>query len=121
MATVLLISRDRRVRDAIGRLLRGRGHKLRVHPCFDTPARDWLGCAWDVAFFDLSADGATGLATVGLTAARMPTRLIAVIDRGGRPPGLDRMAEGVRRGAEEFMSKPIDRLDAEALLERLHL
>ena len=109
------------MRAALGRLLQDRGHTLSVQPCYGTPALDWLAWAWDVAFFDLSADGETGLATVGLTTERAPARLIAVIDRGGHPKALDRLAEAVRLGVEEFMSKPIDRLDTEALLERLHL
>jgi DNA-binding NtrC family response regulator len=121
LATVLLISRDRRVRDALGRLLRDRSHTLSVHVRYGTPTPDWLWWASDVAFFDLAADSETGLATVGLAAVRAPARAIAVIDRGGHPRALDRLAAAVRLGVAESMRKPVDRLDAEALFERLHL
>ncbi len=46
---------------------------------------------------------------------------IAAVDNGGDSPGLDRLVRAVRLGAVEFMRMPIDRPDAEALMERLSL
>ncbi len=120
-AQVLLISRDGRLRDALGRLLRGRGHRLSVQACFAGPSPPWLAQAWDAAFFDLSEDGNQGLATVALAHQHRPSLPITAIDKGGNTRGLDRLAQAVTLGAEEFMRKPIDRDDAQALLERLHL
>jgi DNA-binding NtrC family response regulator len=120
-AKVLLISRDGRVREALGRLIRGRGHQLSLRPRFAGPIPPWLGQSWDAAFFDLSADGNQGLAAVALARQREPSLPITAIDRGGNSQGLDRLAQAVTLGAEEFMRKPIDRHDAEALLDRLHL
>ena len=120
-ANVLLISRDGRVREALGRLIRRRGHRLSVRPGFAGSTASWLGQAWDAVFFDLSKDGNQGLATVALARQRTPSLPITAIDRGGDSPGLDRLARAVTLGAEEFMRKPIDRDDAEALLDRLHL
>ena len=116
MAKVLLISPDERVRDELGPLLRERGHELNMWPRFGT-----LGHPWDAAFFDLSEQGPQGLAAVAMARQADPGLRITVIDTGGDSPGLDRLATAVTLGAEEFMRKPIDRSDAEGLLDRLSL
>ena len=83
-AKVLLISRDGRLREALGRLLRRRGHRLNVRPCFAGSTPSWLGQAWDAVFFDLSTDGNQGLATVALARQRTPYLPITAIVWPGR-------------------------------------
>lgn len=121
MATILLISSDEDVQGVVEALVQPRGHTLTVRRGFGMPIPPWLCASWDAAFFDLSTDCAAGLATIALTHQRHPSLRITAIDTGGDTAGLDRLANAVSLGAEEFMQKPIDRTDAEALLDRLRL
>ena len=121
MARVLLVSPDAAVRDALRSLLRRRGHELTARSTF--AATDWprLPTAWHAAFLDLTEGGDDGLAMVARARELEPAMRITVLDEGGDSPGLHRMACAVALGAEEFVRKPIDRLDADAVLDRLGL
>jgi DNA-binding NtrC family response regulator len=121
MAKILLVSADGEVEDALRRLLQSRGHDLTARSTFAAINRAGAGGEWDAAFLDLSVDGDAGLSVVAQAQGRAPTMRITVLDEGGDSPGLDRLASAIALGAEEFVRKPIDRLDADAVLDRLGL
>ena len=121
MARILVVSPDEAVRKALMRLVRRRGHDRCVALSFTHQVETRAGESWDAAFIDVSAGCSEGLAAVSIARQSDPSMPIAAIDSGGNTEGLDRLARAVRLGAVEFMRMPIDRLDAEALMERLSL
>lgn len=121
MAKILLISPDGHVHEALGHLIRERGHQLDAETNLTATRPGRLDQYWDAAFLDLSGAGDRGLATVRLTRHRNPSVPITVIDAGGESQGFDRLARAVELGAEEFLCKPIDSGDATELLARLSL
>jgi len=121
MAKILLVSRDGAVRDALRSLLRRRGHEITARSTFGATGWPRAATEWDAAFLDLAEEGDDGLAMVARAREYEPAMRITVLDEGGDSPGLHRLARAVALGAEEFVRKPIDRLDADAVLDRLGL
>lgn len=121
MAKILLVSRDGAVRGALRNLLRRRGHELTARSTIAATGWPESPSAWDAAFVDLTEEGDDGLAMVARARELEPAMRITVLDQGGDSPGLHRLACAVALGAQEFVRKPIDRLDADAVLDRLGL
>jgi DNA-binding NtrC family response regulator len=121
MARILVVSSHESMCEALMSLATGRGHKLKVTGSAAHFELTRIGEPWDAVFIDVSAGCSEGLRMVALARQRHPSLPIAAVDNGGDSPGLDRLVRAVRLGAVEFMRMPIDRPDAEALMERLSL
>jgi len=121
MAKILLVSRDGAARETLRDLLCRRGHALTARPTIAETGWPAFRARWDAAFVDLSGEGEEGLAMVATARQYEPAMRITVLDEGGDSPGLHRLAYAVSLGAEEFVCKPIDRHDANGVLDRLGL
>ncbi|HEX9728280.1 MAG TPA: hypothetical protein VGA37_07245 [Gemmatimonadales bacterium] len=121
MATVVVISDDDILRRSLRRFAGARGHDVVEHEAPGLRPPGFFGGSSDVAFVDLSGAGSDWRAVMVTVTLRVPPVRITVIDEADGPEGLDRLAQAMAFGAEEFMRKPVTRLEIAGVLDRLGL
>ncbi len=105
MATILIIDDEESIRDALRQVFDYEGHE--VHLSSDGPSGliDYPDVEPDVIFLDVKMPGMDGLEVLERIRAEDPDALVVMISGHGT---IDTAVEATRKGAFDFLEKPLD-------------
>lgn len=112
---ILLVDDDETFRERLARALRERGYDVATAAEYQPALAAARGQAFDYAVVDLKMPGPSGLDVVrDLTASNPRTRVVMLTGYGSIPSAV----EALRRGAHDFLSKPVDADEIIGALQR---
>ena len=105
MARLLIVDDEASIRDALRQLFEYEGHEVEVAP----DGMDALSAVdatdHDIVFLDVKMPGLDGLEVLGRIRERRPDALVVMISGHGT---IDTAVEATRKGAYDFLQKPLD-------------
>ena len=120
MSTVLFVSNDPDVREVLECVMVGRGHVLECWTTINGLAGEAFGSAWSVLFVDLHT--APGLQRwLGRELPGPESPRVVVIGTKGDSASASNVSQALRVGAFDFLMKPLDSREIEAVALSLGL
>lgn len=115
---LLLVDDDEVVRESLRDFLRRLGHEVTERPdgesAVETVSRE--DADFDIAFVDVRMPGIDGLETLGALRRLRPELKVVLVTGHGT---LDTAVEALRLGAEDFLRKPVNLSELEAVVDRI--
>jgi len=108
--TILVVDDERNIRRTLDLVLRGEGYQVLVAPDAEQAVLMLEGgeCRVDLAILDVNLPGMSGLDLLTTLRADAATREVPVIVISGSA-GREDAAQAIRRGADDFFEKPLNR------------
>jgi len=116
VATVLVIDDEESVCWAFQRLLRGLGHEAVAAPTAERGLELLESVRPQLVILDVRLPGMDGLAALERIRARYPALPVLMVTAHGT---METAIEAMKRGATEYLTKPVDLETAEAAVKRI--
>ncbi|HTP52544.1 MAG TPA: response regulator [Anaeromyxobacteraceae bacterium] len=113
---ILIVDDERFFRDLFQEMLTARGHQVRVAASGEEALRILAGERFDLLVTDLVMPGVDGISLLRDARARDP-ELAAVAVTGQEDVKL--AVQAMKAGCEDFLTKPVDRAELAAVVERI--
>ena len=113
--SILIVDEERGQRDILSTILKGAGYRIAAVPGGREALLELEGDAFDVILTDLKMQGMSGMELLESVVDANPRQCVVMMTAHGT---IDSAVEAMKKGAFDYLEKPLERQDLLLTLQR---